>query len=82
LYIELQGSWTHGAAPFNSNDPKHILKLKHWQEKSQNSKFYENAIKTWTIRDPLKRKMAKENGIKFIEVFDFKNFSKIKHLID
>ena len=82
LYIELQGSWTHGKAPFDPNSKEHQIKLQEWQEKSQTSQFYRNAIDVWTARDPLKRLTAKENNLNYIEVFDSKFFSEIKHLIN
>ena len=78
LYIELQGSWTHGGEPYNPENPEHIKKLKIW--KSKNTKFYNNAINVWTVRDPFKRLTAKENGIKLVEVFDFKTFKELKNL--
>ena len=81
LYIELQGSWTHGKAPFDPNSKEHQIKLQEWQQKSQTSQFYRNAIDVWTVRDPLKRLTAINNGIKLIEVFDSKNFSEIEFLI-
>ena len=72
LYIEYQGHWTHGKHPFNKNDLKDITKLESW--KSKNNQFYKNAIKVWTIRDPLKRKTAKENNLNWLEFFTMKDF--------
>ena len=82
LYIELQGSWIHGKAPYDPKNPDHIKKLQEWQEKSQTSQFYRNAIDVWTRADVEKRKLAKENGIKLIEVFDSDSFSEIDFLIN
>lgn len=81
LYIELQGSWIHGREPYNPENREHIKKLQEWQQKSQTSQFYRNAIDVWTVRDPLKRLTAKNNGIKLIEVFDSEFFSEIEFLI-
>ena len=36
-------------------------------EKAQTSKYYENAVKTWTVRDLNKRATAKANNIHLIE---------------
>ena len=82
LYIELQGSWTHGSEPYNPENPEHIKKLNDWILKAKKSQFYRNAIDVWTVRDPLKRLTAKNNGIKLIEVFDSENFSEIEFLIN
>ena len=82
LYIELQGTWLHGSEPFDATNVEHQQKLNEWQQKSQTSQFYRNAIDVWTVRDPLKRLTAINNGIKLIEVFDSEFFSEIKHLIN
>ena len=37
---------------------------------------YKNAINVWTIRDPLKRKTAKDNGLNWLEFFTIKKFMK------
>lgn len=76
LYIEYQGQWTHGKQPFDENNKLLLHKLNEWKEKSLNSKFYENAIKVWTIGDPLKRKTAKENNLNWIEFFNMDEFNK------
>lgn len=80
LYIELQGFFTHGTEPFNPKNIEHIRKALKWKKSSSNQ--YKCALKVWTITDPLKRRMAKENNLNYIEVFDFENFSEIKHLIN
>lgn len=75
LYIEFQGTWTHGKHPFNENNQEDIDKLNLW--KSKNTKFYNEAIYTWTIRDPLKRETAKRNKLNYIEfwnIIDIKEF--------
>lgn len=70
LYIEIQGSWTHGLHPFNPEDPNDIKKLNLW--KSKTSKFYKNAIYVWTDLDVRKREMAKQNNINLLEIFSIK----------
>ena len=81
LYIELQGPWTHGKAPYDPDSKEYQSKLQEWQEKVQTSQFYRNAIDVWTRADVEKRRIAKENGIKLVEVFDSKNFSEIEFLL-
>ena len=68
LYIEIQGTWTHGGHPFDINNQDDINKLELW--KSKNTKYYDNAIETWTIRDVKKRNIAKENKLNFLEFFN------------
>lgn len=74
LFIEYQGTWSHGGQPFNPNIKKHKEILLDWENRSKNSKYYKNAIETWTKKDPLKRKIAKENNINYLEFFNLKEF--------
>lgn len=67
LYLEIQGSWTHGYRPFNPSNNDDKLQLLEWQ--SKNNKFYNSAINTWTVRDVLKRETAKNNNLNYLEVF-------------
>lgn len=67
LYLEIQGSWTHGYRPFNPSNNNDQIQLLEWQ--SKNNKFYNSAINIWTVRDVLKRETAKKNNLNFIEVF-------------
>lgn len=67
LYLEIQGTWTHGHHPFDPNNEDDLKILESWKEK--NTKFYNNAIDVWTKSDPLKREIAKENNLNWVEVF-------------
>jgi len=76
LYIEFQGSWTHYKEPFSLWNYQHLNKLREWKYKSQYSEYYKEAIRTWTIRDPIKRKIAKKNKLKWAEFFTVKDLRK------
>ena len=78
LFIELNAHWTHGGRPFDPNDEDCQKQLAVWQEKAKTSKFYENAIQTWTVRDVEKQRIAKENNLNYI-VF-YKN--KLSELLE
>ena len=82
LYVELQGTWLHGSEPYNPKNEKHIKIVNEWKSRSTSHKtnFYDVAIKTWTIRDPLKRKTALKNNLNYIEVFDSKTFKELDFL--
>ena len=67
LYVEIQGNWTHGPHPFDKNNKEDINILNNWKEK--NTPYYLSAIKNWTINDPYKREVAKNNKLNFIEIF-------------
>lgn len=79
IYIEFNGTWTHGKHPFDINNKNDIDFLNLWKEKSCFSKFYQNAIETWTKRDVLKRETAKNNNVNFIE---FWNLDEVKKWIN
>lgn len=76
LYIEYHGSWTHGGRPFNKEDESCIEQLEHWQEKAKTSKFYQNAITTWTIRDAKKRRCAIDNKLNWICFYSIGDFEE------
>lgn len=77
LYIECNYFWTHGGHPFNKDNKEDINKLNYWKDK--NTKFFNNAIETWTIRDINKRNIAKENNLNWIEFF---NINELKEWLN
>ena len=70
MFIELNASWTHGFHWFDENSKIDLEILSIWKEKSKTSKFYENAIETWTKRDVEKRKYAKKNKLNYLVFWD------------
>ena len=72
LYIEYQGHWTHGMHPFDENSQIDLEKLNKWKNKKDN--FYNIAINVWTVKDPLKRKVARDNNLNWIEFFNLEDF--------
>jgi len=69
LFIELNAHWSHGGRPYDPHDEDCVKKLLEWQEKAKTSKFYENAIQTWTVRDVQKRKCAEENHLNYKAIY-------------
>ena len=69
LYIECNYHWTHGGHPYNKNNEDDIKKLNKWKEK--NTKFYNNAINTWTIRDIRKKNIAKNNNLNYLVFYSY-----------
>ena len=67
-YIEYQGYFTHGGEPYIGTD-KQKEKVKLWE--SKNTKKYNDAIKTWTDRDVLKRNIANKNKLNYLEFFNY-----------
>ena len=72
-YIECNYFWTHGKKPYNKNDIDCINLVNIWKE--NNTKFYNNAIITYTIRDVKKRNIAKENNLNWFEFFSIVELS-------
>lgn len=66
-WIEFQGFWTHGKHPFDKNDINDQKYLQYMIENKDNHPLYNDAIKVWTIGDPLKRITAKNNNLNWIE---------------
>ena len=69
LFIELNAHWTHGGKPFDEKDADCIRQLNEWKEKAKTSKFYEEAIKTWTVRDVNKRIVAEKNKLNYKVIY-------------
>ena len=69
LYIEIQGYWTHGSHPFDKTNTDDMHKLEIWKQKSINIMQYEKAINIWTVKDVLKREIAKQNNLNYLEIF-------------
>lgn len=69
LYIECNFHWTHGGKFFDKNNKDDMSMLEEWQEKANESKFYRNAIRTWTIRDVRKLETAIKNNLNYIAWF-------------
>ena len=64
----------HGRRMYNPDDQncqKDVIWLK---SKSKPGNFYEKMLHTWKDLDPLKREVAKQNGLKFIEWFNLDEF--------
>ena len=68
LYIEYNGTWTHGGHFFDENDEDDLKVLELW--KSRNTEYYKIAINVWTKSDRLKLKTAIENNLNYIAWFN------------
>ena len=80
LYIEIQGTWMHGSHPFNENNQEDIDRLNYWKEKG--TPGYMQAMCIWTIKDVNKRNIAKQNNLKYLEIFSNNIINAINILIN
>lgn len=67
MYIEINGNWTHSKHPYNADNKEDIQQLNEW--KSKNTKYYDNAIYTWTILDVKKQYIAKQNNLNYLVIY-------------
>lgn len=81
MYIEYNGSWTHGKHPFNINDIDDNAILVKYKNKAIASKYYKNAIYTWTELDVKKLNTAKQNNIKMLIVYNKFDINEIHDVI-
>lgn len=68
LFIELNFTWCHGPNPFeNTEEDQRLLNM--WKEKAKTSKYYQQAIHTWTVSDVNKLSTFKQNKLNFIILY-------------
>ena len=75
-YIECNFHWTHNNHLYNKNNIKDIISKCKWNMKSKKSKFYANALKTWTVRDVNKFNIAKKNNLNYLVFYSLNEFIK------
>lgn len=73
-YFEYNGSWTHGGHPYDPASPEDEVTLRRW--KAKGTKYYDNAIETWTVRDPRKRATAKKSGVNLVEFWNYSDVER------
>lgn len=63
FYIEHNVCWTHGGHWFDATCDDDKNRMLCWVGK--NSRYYDNALDTWTVRDAEKRKVATSNDLNY-----------------
>lgn len=71
--IMIQKHIKHGRRPYNPKDPNCQADVD-WL-KSKKGDFYDKVLYTWTELDPLKRKVAKDLGYRYVEIFNMDEFN-------
>lgn len=64
LYIECNFHWTHGGHFFDAANLDDQAKVQKWKDKG--TKFYDNAVNTWTVRDVKKQQTAIDNNLNYL----------------
>lgn len=64
LYIELNGTWTHGGHWYSPGSDGDVVAK--WWEKAGENPYYVSAASTWTIADMAKRAAARMAGLNYV----------------
>lgn len=79
LFIELNLHWSHGFRMYDPKDQECQARLEEWITKSSWSKFYKQAVRTWTVVDIAKIEIARKNSLNYIVLYtrqDVLNFQR------
>jgi hypothetical protein len=68
LFVELNGTWTHGRHWFCEDNEADVAIRDGWVAKSTN--YYDNAVANWCERDVRKRAAAREAGLNYVVFWD------------
>ena len=84
LFIEYNGTWTHGFEPFDSSKKEHLERLekllnKIEKRKTQNKdyKYFKIALEVWTNSDPLKLQTASSNKLNYLVLWNWKDVERL-----
>lgn len=70
LFIELNGSWSHGGHWYESDREMDQKTVQTWRKKGKKSQYYLNALGTWTERDVRKREAACDAQLNYVTLWD------------
>ena len=70
LFIELNGSWSHGGHWYELERAMDQKTVQTWRTRGKRSKYYINALETWTKRDVRKREAARQAELNYVTLWD------------
>lgn len=70
LFIELNGSWSHGGHWYESDREMDQKTVQTWLKKGKKPKYYRVALETWTKRDVRKREAARQAELNYVTLWD------------
>lgn len=70
LFIELNGSWSHGGHWYEVDREMDQKTAQTWCKKGEKSQYYLNALGTWTERDVRKREAARDAQLNYVTLWD------------
>lgn len=77
LFVELNLTWTHGNHAFNPTNEEDILLLERWKKKAETSKYYQNAIYTWTDLDVRKLNTFIKNNLNYKIIYNLEEITTL-----
>lgn len=70
LFIELNGSWSHGRHWYEADREMDQKTVRTWRKKGEKSQYYRNALEVWTERDVRKRAAARAAQLNYVTLWD------------
>ena len=70
LFIELNGSWSHGRHWYEADREMDQKTVRTWRKKGEKSQYYRNALEVWTERDVRKREAARAAQLNYVTLWD------------
>lgn len=70
LFIELNGSWSHGRHWYEVDREMDQKIAQTWRKKGEKSEYYRNALEVWTERDVRKREAARQAELNYVTLWD------------
>ena len=70
LFIELNGSWSHGGHWYEADREMDQKTVQTWLKKGKKSKYYRVALETWIKRDVRKREAARQAELNYVTLWD------------
>lgn len=70
LFIELNGSWSHGRHWYEADREMDQKTVQAWRKKGEKSQYYRNALEVWTERDVRKRNSARDAQLNYVTLWD------------
>lgn len=70
LFIELNGSWSHGGHWYEVDREMDQRTVQTWLKKGKKSKYYRVALETWIKRDVRKREAARQAELNYVTLWD------------
>ena len=70
LFIELNGSWSHGGHWYEADREMDQRTVQTWLKTGKKSKYYRVALETWIKRDVRKREAARKAQLNYVTLWD------------